>query len=327
MAAFSLHRFCTAPMLGSTDRHFRNFVRFLSAKTFVYSELVHCHAITRGDYHLELPENAQAHPVALQLAGCEPEDLAQATYSAYINGFDEVNINVGCPSPKGVDGNFGLCLMDEPHLVAECVKACIESSPLPVTVKCRLGSRPDYTQSELLNFLELNMEAGCKCFIVHARKADLALYNTHQNRTLPPLDYEAVYNLKERYSDIEWIINGDIKSVEEVKVHLEHVDGVMMGRGLYHNFYLLAEINRQIFGEELRPLTRRQLLEEKIFPYIAARMEEGLPLSHFVRHILSLYQFQPRANAWRRFLAERAYKPEATLDVLYESLKIVEKEG
>lgn len=326
MAAFYLHRFCSAPMLGSTDRHFRNFVRFLSTKTFVYSELVHCHAITCGDYQLELPDNAQAHPVAFQLAGCEPGDLAKAAFCAYTNGFDEININVGCPSPKGVDGNFGLCLMEEPRLVAACVRACVEASPLPVTVKCRLGSRPDYTQAELLNFLELSMEAGCKCFIVHARKADLALYNTHQNRTKPPLDYTAVYALKERYPEIEWIINGDIKSIEEIKEHLLHVDGVMMGRALYHNFYLLAEINQQIFEEEFPVPTRRQLLEEKIFPYIAARMEEGLPLSHFVRHILSLYQFRPRANAWRRFLAERAYKPGATLEVLYESLKIVDEE-
>ncbi|MBQ7503242.1 tRNA dihydrouridine(20/20a) synthase DusA [bacterium] len=324
MPKYILHRFCAAPMLGATDRHFRSFVRFLSQKTFVYSELVHCHAITKGNYRIELAENAAAHPAALQLAGCDPQSLGEASYAAYQNGFDEINLNIGCPSPKGVVSNFGLCLMDDPELTAECVRACVQGSPLPVTVKCRLGSNPEYSKDKLLKFLELNMAAGCRCFIVHARKADMQSFDTAQNRTKPPLDYEAVYRLKQRYPETEWILNGDIKTAKQAQEHLQYVDGVMLGRALYHNIFLLASVDSRFFDLPDLIHSRREFLIQKAIPYIQARLDKGKPLSHFVRHLLSLYQYQPHANAWRRFLAENAYKPGASLDVLYKALEIAE---
>jgi len=323
---FTLHRFCTAPMLGATDRHFRNFVRFLSRKAFVYSELVHCHAITKGNYRIELTENAAAHPAALQLAGCDPDSLREASYAAFQNGFNEINLNIGCPSPKGVISNFGLCLMDDPELTAKCVRACVQGSPLPVSVKCRLGSNPGYTQEQLLRFLELNMEAGCRCFIVHARKADMQSWDPAKNRTKPPLDYEAVYALKQRWPEIEWIVNGDIKTAEQALEHLRYVDGVMLGRALYHNIFMLASVDSLFFGLPDRIVSRREFLLDKVIPYIQPRLEQGQPLSHFVRHLLSLYQHRNRANAWRRFLAENAYKPGASADILYRALDIAEGE-
>lgn len=320
----SIHRYCTAPMLGITDRHFRQIARFLSSQVLTYTELVHSNAITVGQYCLKLEDNAKAGPVALQLIGCIPEALGAAAAKASQYGFAEINFNVGCPSPRGMSGNFGLCLMDDAPLVAKCIKACCQASPLPVTLKCRLGSRFDYSWDELLRFIDLNASAGCTCFIVHARKADMNL-DTRKNRSIPELEYEKVYRLKELYPELEWVINGDIKNNEQALQHLQYVDGVMLGRSLYHNIYLLSEVDKLFFDIEHPILSRKQFVEEKVIPYAEEGLAQGIALSHFVRHILGLYQYQSKANAWRRFLAENAYKPGSGIEVIRQALKIVEE--
>ncbi|MGM9991300.1 MAG: tRNA dihydrouridine(20/20a) synthase DusA [Candidatus Bruticola sp.] len=325
MKKYTSHRCCTAPMLGITDRHFRQIVRFLSSETLTYTELVHSNAITMGQYNLKLDENAQAGPTALQLIGCIPQDLGAAAAIASQYGFAEINFNAGCPSPRGVSGNFGLCLMDDPTLTAACIKACCQASSLPVSLKCRLGSRFDYSWDELLRFIDLNAAAGCRCFIVHARKADLNL-DTRKNRYVPPLEYQKVYHLKELYPELEWVINGDIKNTQQALEHLQYVDGVMMGRSLYHNIYLLAEVDSLFFNIHHPILSRRQFIEEKIIPYAEKVLKQGIAVSHVVRHILGLYQYQPKANAWRRFLAENAYKPGTKADVIRQALTIFDKE-
>ena len=319
------HRYCTAPMLGATDRHFRQFVRFLSKKTFVYTELVHYRAITQGHYADYLSPNALTPPVALQLGGCDPQGLAAASTIAAAHGFQEVNINAGCPSPKGQDGNFGLCLMEQAPLLAQCVKASVQASPLPVTIKCRLGSRMDYTWEELLRFIDLNANAGCRCFIVHARRANMQTWDTHKNRCLPPLHYDQVYRLKEIYPELEWVINGDIKNNEEALEHLEHVDGVMLGRSLYHNLYILANVDKLFFNMTTeQPPSRAQFVKQHVIPYVSRELAKGVRLSHMVRHILGLFQNERRANTWRHFLSRHAYKPQAGPEVLLEALKLTE---
>ncbi|MGM9998626.1 MAG: tRNA dihydrouridine(20/20a) synthase DusA [Candidatus Bruticola sp.] len=325
MKRYTSHRCCTAPMLGITDRHFRRIVRFLSSETLTYTELVHSNAITVGQYSLKLADNAQAAPTALQLIGNIPQDLGAAAAIASQYGFTEINFNAGCPSPRGVSGNFGLCLMDDPTLTAACIKACCQASPLPVSLKCRLGSRFDYSWNELLHFIDLNAQAGCRCFIVHARKADMNL-DTRKNRSIPPLEYEKVYRLKELYPELEWVINGDIKNNQQALEHLKYVDGVMMGRSLYHNIYLLSEADSLFFNIHHPILSRQQLIENKIIPYAEQVLSQGMAVSHVVRHILGLYQYQPRANVWRRFLAENAYKPGTGVDVIRQALKIVNEQ-
>lgn len=312
-------------MLGATDRHFRNIVRFMSKRAFVYSELVHCSAVLHGRSSMHLEENAQAHPAALQLAGCVPDDFREAARMGWGSGFDEININFGCPSPKGVENNFGLCLMDDAHLAAACVKACTEGSPLPVTVKCRLGCRPDYTEDELLKFLDSCIKAGCRCFIVHARLADMQNYDTHKNRTLPELRFDRAYALKERWPELEWIVNGDIKTNEQAAEHLQHADGVMIGRAAYANIYMLSKVDETFFGDPPFALSRAELIKQKIIPYFEQEMAGGSQLSHFVRHVLGIYRGEPKANTWRRFLADNAYKPGAQVSLLRDALKLVEE--
>ena len=308
-------------MLGATDRHFRQLARFLSQKALLYTELVHAQALVRGTYALTLPAQAQGAPVALQLAGGETQDLAQAAAIATPYGFSEINLNIGCPSSKGVAGQFGLCLMEDPPLVARCFRACRQATNLPVTIKCRLGSNPAYPWEKLLNFVELLAQEGCQTFIVHARKADLKRYDTHQNRSLVPLDYPAVYRLKELYPQLEWVINGNITNNEEAAAHLRYVDGVMLGRSLYHNLFLLEEVDRLFFALPTPKRTREEYLKERALPYIEREIAQGAPLSHFVRHLLGLYQYQRQATFWRRYLSQNAYKPGATLEVVYKALE------
>lgn len=290
----------------------------------LYSELVHAKALTCGHYGARLAVNAAEYPCALQLGGDEPIAMGEAASLAEEGGFAEINLNVGCPSPRAVDSSFGLCMMENAQLTAECVAACCSHVRIPVTVKCRLGSRLDYSFEEFLRFIDLLSEAGCHCFIVHARRADLQSFDTRQNRSQIPLEYEQVYRLKSLRPQLEIIVNGGINGFAEADNHLLHVDGVMLGRSLYKNIYLLAEADAHFYGDSQAVPTRRQVVEAMI-PYIEAGLAERGSLCHYVRHLLGLYQGLPKARLWRRFLAEHAYKEGCGTEVLRQALDLMDE--
>ena len=318
------HRFCVAPMLGATDRHFRYFIRFLTKKAVLYTELVNIRAITSGKYTSFANFDELGSPVALQLAGCEPELFAESAALGEKWGFDEINVNLGCPSPRGVDGGFGARLMLEPELMARCVKAMCERVSCPVTVKCRLGVGNDYTLSRFIDFVGLLHEAGCNTFIIHARGGNIEWMNTKQNRSLLELRYGDVYKIKELFPQLEIVINGNIATMEQCLEHLRKVDGVMMGRVAYHNPYVLAEVDRVIYGDDtFVPPGRRQFMEA-ILPYIAREMEKGVYLSHFTRHLLGVYHGCRRSRAWKQYLTENTADKRASLDTLRRAMELAE---
>ncbi len=318
------HRFCLAPMLGATDRHFRYFARRLSKRTVLYTELVNIRAITSGKYTSFADFGELGSPVALQLAGCEPELFAEAADLGEKWGFDEININLGCPSPRGVDGGFGARLMLEPELTARCVKAMCARVFRPVTVKCRLGVGSDYPLPRFIDFVGLLREAGCRTFIIHARGGNIEWMNTKQNRSLLELRYGDVYKVKELFPQLEIIINGNIATMEQCREHLKKVDGVMMGRAAYHNPYVLADVDRVIYGDDtFVPPSRRGFLES-ILPYIAGEMAKGVYLSHFTRHLLGVYHGCRHSRAWKQYLTENTADRHASLETLQRAIELAE---
>lgn len=311
-------------MLGATDRHFRYFARKLSRHTVLYTELVNVRAITQGKFTSFANFDELGSPVALQLAGCEPELYGESAALAQSWGFDEVNINIGCPSPRGVDGGFGAKLMLEPELMARCVKAMCERTELPVTVKCRLGVGNDYPLSRFFDFVGQLHEAGCNTFIIHARGGNIEWMNTKQNRSLLELRYDDVYKTKETFPDLEIVINGNLATMEQCRDHLRRVDGTMMGRVAYHNMYILTQVDAAIYGEEEQtPPTRREFVES-ILPYIEREMSKGMYLSHFTRHLLGLFHGERRSRAWKQFLTENTTDKNAKISTLMEALDIAE---
>lgn len=314
-------RFSIAPMLDWTDRHCRYFHRLLTSRTQLYTEMVTTGAILhgKGDYLLF---NEQEQPVVLQLGGSEPGDLAKCAKIAQQRGYQELNLNIGCPSDRVQNGRFGACLMAEPQLVADCVKAMQDSASIPVTVKTRIGIDHQDSYSFLTNFIEtVATETQCQDFIIHARKAWLQGLSPKENREIPELDYERVYQLKRDYSSLNISINGGISTLTQTLEHLEHVDGVMMGRAAYQNPYLLADVDRQIFADhDQAPISREQVVEQMI-PYIQEHLAQGGRLQHITRHMLGLYQGVPGARRWRRHLSENAHRPEAGIDVLLDAMK------
>jgi tRNA-dihydrouridine synthase A len=316
-------KFCVAPMMDWTDRHCRFFHRLLSRHARLYTEMVTAEAVLRGDRDRLLAFSPAEHPVALQLAGCDPAALAEAAVVGEARGYDEINLNVGCPSERVQDGRFGACLMAEPELVARCVAAMRRQLKVPVTVKCRIGIDDQDSERDLDRFVSAVAGAGCQSFIVHARKAWLKGLSPKQNRELPPLNYARVYALKAAHPELEIIINGGIASLAEVEVHLQRVDGVAVGRSAYQNPYLLASVDHQVFGEAKPPPPRRAVLEA-LLPYVEAHLAGGGRLNNVVRHILGLYHGQPRARAFRRQLSEKAPRAGAGIEVLMASLALIE---
>ena len=317
------HRFCIPSMMDWTDRHCRFFHRLLSTHARLYTEMVTADAILHGKRDRLLAFSPEEHPIALQLGGSDPAKLAEAAAIGQDYGYDEINLNVGCPSDRVQEGRFGACLMAEPNLVARCVGAMRARVSVPVTVKCRIGIDDQDCEAALDGFIESVAGAGCETFIIHARKAWLQGLSPKENREIPPLDYKRVYRVKTARPHLQIIINGGITSLDEVEAHLVHVDGVALGRAAYQNPYLLAEVNSRLFGSAGAPVSRREVMEALV-PYAERHLMAGGRLNNIARHILGLYHGRPRARLFRRHLAERAPAPNAGPLVLIEAMRLVE---
>ena len=306
-------------MMDWTDRHDRYFLRLISRRALLYSEMVTTGAIIHGNKTRFLAFHPAEHPVALQLGGSEPEDLARAAEAGEAFGYDEINLNVGCPSGRVQKGRFGACLMAEPPLVGSCVKAMRKAVGIAVTVKTRIGIDDRDSYEDLRDFVETVAGAGCRSFIVHARKAWLKGLSPKQNREIPPLNYERVYRLKADYPELEIVINGGIGDLDAAQQHLDRVDGVMLGRTAYQDPYVLAAVDRLFFGES-EPAPDRETIARAFMPYAAWRMEQGVPLKSMTRHILGLFNGTPGAKAWRRRLSTASHRPGAGPEVIEEAL-------
>lgn len=312
-------RLSVAPMLDWTDRHCRYFHRLLSSQTLLYTEMVTTGAIIhgKGDF---LAYNQEEHPLALQLGGSNPVDLARCAKLAEERGYDEVNLNVGCPSDRVQNGRFGACLMAEPELVAECIAAMKAEVNIPVTVKTRIGIDDLDSYEFLTRFVTLVSEqGGCEQFTIHARKAWLSGLSPKENREIPPLDYPRAYQLKQDFPHLTIAVNGGVKSLQEAQLHLEHLDGVMIGREAYQSPYILAEADQQIFGLD-NPLKKRSEIVQEMYPYIEQQLSQGAYLGHITRHMLGLFQSMPGARQWRRYISENAHKPGAGIEVVEQAL-------
>ncbi|OAT32264.1 tRNA dihydrouridine(20/20a) synthase DusA [Proteus myxofaciens] len=319
---YPLNRFSVAPMLDWTDRHCRYFLRQLSKNTLLYTEMVTTGAIIhgKGDY---LKYSEVEHPVSLQLGGSDPQALAHCAKLAQERGYDEINLNVGCPSDRVQNGRFGACLMGEAQLVADCVKAMRDVVDIPVTVKTRIGIDEQDSYAFLCDFIDtVSRDNNCQTFIIHARKAWLSGLSPKENREVPPLDYPRVYQLKQDFPHLTMAINGGIKTLEEAKTHLKYMDGVMVGREAYQNPSLLTQVDHELFSDEL-PITSPVNAVKAMYPYIEKELTEGTYLGHVTRHMLGIFQGIPGARQWRRHLSENAHKKGADLSVLENALKFV----
>jgi tRNA-dihydrouridine synthase A len=319
------HRFCIAPMMDWSDQHCRYFWRLLTKNALLYTEMVTTGALIHGDRERFLRFNEEEHPVALQLGGSDPKDLARCAVWADEWGYDEVNLNCGCPSDRVQSGMFGACLMAQPALVADCIDAMKQACTLPVTVKHRIGIDGMESYQELLDFVHPLAQAGCNTFIVHARKAWLQGLSPKENREIPPLNYEWVYRMKQENPQLDIVINGGINSLDEALLHLQRVDGVMIGREAYQNPYMLAEVDQRLF-DSTRPVASREQILLQLLPYVEQQLSRGGLLNHVSRHILGLFQNVPGARKFRRHLSENAYKRGTGTEVLEQALALVKHE-
>jgi len=315
-------KFCTAPMMDWSDRHCRFFHRQLTRHALLYTEMVTADAVIRGDRERLIGFSEVEHPVALQLGGSDPAKLAEAAAIGEGIGYDEVNLNVGCPSDRVQEGRFGACLMAEPELVAECVAAMCARVSVPVTVKSRIGIDDQDAEGDFQRFVEIVAAAGCTTFIVHARKAWLKGLSPKENREVPPLDYGRVYRLKAARPELTIVINGGIGSLDDCDRHLGHVDGVMLGRAAYQTPYMLADVDARYFGCERPAPTRREALES-LLPYAEVHLARGGRLNNITRHILGLMHGEPGARAFRQHLSRHAPGPAAGIEVLRQAIAIV----
>ncbi|MBY6199687.1 tRNA dihydrouridine(20/20a) synthase DusA [Vibrio hangzhouensis] len=318
-------RLSVAPMLDWTDRHCRYFHRLLSSQTLLYTEMVTTGAIIhgKGDF---LAFNEEEHPVALQLGGSNPTDLATCAKLAQERGYDEVNLNVGCPSDRVQNGRFGACLMAEPDLVAECVAAMREVVDIPVTVKTRIGIDDQDSYEFLTKFVStVSEKGGVEQFTIHARKAWLSGLSPKENREIPPLDYPRAYQIKKDFPHLNVAVNGGVKTLEESLEHLQHLDGVMIGREAYQNPYILAQVDQLIFGLDT-PVKKRKQIVEEMYPYIERQLANGSYLGHISRHMIGLFQAMPGARQWRRYISENAHKKGAGIEVLETALAKIPSE-
>jgi tRNA-dihydrouridine synthase A len=307
-------------MLDWTDRHCRYFHRLFSRQALLYTEMVTTGAILHGDRERHLGYDQAEHPLVLQLGGSDPGALAVCSRIAEDYGYDEVNLNVGCPSDRVRNGRFGACLMAEPELLADCVAAMRQAVRIPVTVKSRIGIDERDSYPELLHFVSTIAAAGCDTFIVHARKAWLSGLSPKENREIPPLRYDVVGQLKRDLPRLRIIINGGINTMDEAETHLQTLDGVMLGRAVYHNPYLLAEVDNRLFNDS-RPLISRQQAVLAMLPYIERQLRLGVRLNSIARHMLGLFHGKPGARSWRRHLSEKANKNGADQSVLLQALE------
>ena len=291
-----------APMMDCTDKHERYFLRLISKNVLLYTEMIVSEAIDKGDRQKLLSFNLEEKPVALQLGGSSPKLLSNAAKIGEEFGYDEINLNLGCPSKKVQKNKFGACLIKEPKLVADCLSEMRSKTKLPVTVKTRIGYDQVEDYEHLYNFIDLLKSTGVKTFIIHARKAILGKFTPKQNLNIPPLKYEMVYKLKEDFKELNIIINGGITSSEQIKNHIKKVDGVMIGRSIYHSPYLLTDIEKEIFNNENVP--SRQEVVEKLVMYLKNEIKKGTRINQVMRHTLGLFHGQTGSNFWKRYLSE-----------------------
>jgi tRNA-dihydrouridine synthase A len=307
-------------MMDWTDRYCRYLLRLISRRTLLYTEMVTTGALLHGDARRLLAFDPAEHPVALQLGGSDPAALARCARLGEERGYDEVNLNLGCPSDRVRSGRFGACLMAEPVRVAECIAAMVEAVAVPITVKTRIGidDRDDYPS--LARFVERLAAAGCATFIVHARKAWLQGLSPRQNREIPPLRYDRVYRLKRDFPELEILLNGGVTTLAQAREHLDRVDGVMIGREAYHNPWVLATADREIFGGPHQTTSRRAVVEAYL-PFAQRMLADGVPLQRLTRPLLGLFHGAPGARAWRRHLSEHAHRNGAGAEVIREALE------
>ena len=311
-----------APMMARTDRHCRYFLRLISRRALLYSEMVTAQAVLRGDRARLLGFDPAEHPVALQLGGADPGQLAEAARIGEAAGYDEINLNVGCPSDRVKSGRFGACLMAEPALVARCVEAMRAAVAVPVTVKHRIAIDDQPEWPTLSAFVATVADAGCERFIVHARKAWLKGLSPKDNRAVPPLRPDLVYRLKQEEPNRHIVINGGVRTLDEAAAHLARVDGVMLGRAAYEDPYMLAEIDRRFHGD-VAPAPDRDAVVERLLPYIERERAAGTPLAAITRHILGLFNGMQGARAWRRYLAQNAHRPGVGVAVVRHAASLV----
>jgi tRNA-dihydrouridine synthase A len=318
--------FSVAPMMDWTDRHCRVFHRLLSRRALLYTEMLTTGAVIHGDRQRLLGFDASEHPVALQLGGSNPVDLAASAVIGEDFGYDEINLNVGCPSDRVKDGRFGACLMAEPHLVAECIAAMKKAVRIPVTVKCRIGIDDQDPEVALDTLAHAVLAAGADALVVHARKAWLNGLSPKENRDIPPLDYDRVYRLKASLPNVPIAINGGITTVAAAKQHLDHVDGAMLGRAAYQEPWRLLSVDPELFGEAAPHASMHEAIEA-LMPYIARQLAAGTRLHSITRHLVGAFQGVPGARAFRRYLAEVCTKPGAGVDSLRQALALVDEDA
>src|SRR5690606_27874273 len=313
-------RFCVAPMMDWTDRHYRYFARLISRHTLLYTEMVTTGAVLHGERARFLGYHSAEQPLALQLGGSDASELAQCARLAEQAGYAEVNLNVGCPSDRVQNNLIGACLMGHPELVVDGVKAMLDACSIPVTVKHRIGINGRDSYEQLVDFVGQVHEAGCETFIVHARIAILEGLSPKENREIPPLKYELVHQLKRDFPQLEIILNGGITTHEQCAEHLQHLDGVMLGREAYHNPWILAEADQRYFNAAANPVTDRIDALRALLPYIEQQLSQGATLHHITRHTLGLFNGLPGARQFRRHLSEHATRKGAGTDVLEQAL-------
>ena len=314
------HRLSVAPMMDWTDRHCRVFHRTLTKRTLLYTEMVTTGAILHGDRDRHLGFNVAEHPVALQLGGSDAAALAECTRIATDYGYDEVNLNCGCPSDRVSSGHFGACLMGTPDVVARAVEAMRGATHLPVTVKHRIGIDDLDSYEHLTHFIRTVEAAGCDTFIVHARKAWLSGLSPKENREIPPLRYDVVQRVKTDFPHLTIVLNGGILNIPQAQEALKWADGVMIGRAAYQEPFILASADRDIFGEDVPPVSRLEAIEA-FLPYVAEQLVAGQPLNRMMKHTLGLFAGQPGARHWKRTLSEQGHRPGAGLEVVQEALE------
>ncbi|NJR18442.1 MAG: tRNA dihydrouridine(20/20a) synthase DusA [Calothrix sp. CSU_2_0] len=311
-----------APMMDRTDRHYRYFMRQITRRTLLYTEMVTTAAIMHGDREKLLGFSVEEKPLVLQVGGDKPKELAECAKIAAEMGYDEINLNVGCPSDRVQDGNFGACLMAQPQKVAECVAAMIAAANIPVSVKHRIGIDECDRYEDMASFVSIVAEAGCKIFNVHARKAWLKGLSPKENRDVPPLRYADVHRLKVEFPDLFIEINGGLVNLEQIREQLQFVDAVMIGRAAYDNPYLFAVADSEFYGENTAPLTRHQVVEV-MFPYIDKWVGRGLKLNKITRHMLQLFAGQPGSRAWKHHITEYSCRVDADSKVVAQALALV----
>jgi tRNA-dihydrouridine synthase A len=315
-------RLSVAPMMNHTDRHLRTLLRLISRHVMLYTEMITTGALLHGPAERRLAHAAAEHPLGLQLGGSDPDALARCAQLAEAAGYDEVNLNVGCPSDRVQEARFGACLMAEPALVAECIAAMAGAVAIPVTMKTRIGIDDRDGYDDLAAFIATVNAAGCKTFVIHARKAWLKGLSPRENRHLPPLQYATVYQLKRDFPDLEFILNGGVTSLDEAAAHLQHVDGVMIGRAACGNPYLLQDADQRLFGDPRSPRRRQDVMRDYV-DYAAEQVAAGVSVHHVARHATGLFQGLPGARAFRRHLSEQSGRPGAGISCLREAVELV----